>query len=303
MTDLVIGIPTFRRPALLTKLLESLRPEIAGRMVTVLVADNDCDPAIEALVAAFPREEGQRFVYVPVSERGLSPVRNSLVDAALREAPDWRRLIMLDDDGHVAEGWLATLLGCADAYEPHLLGGPVEGLLPSDAGLFARNSIYASRRGTRTGPTKLLRGAQNLLISRRLLDLVERPLFRNAYKSSGGEDYDFFRRVRAAGGEIVWCEEAVVYEPTPTPLLRTAKVLERYYTTGIYMAKIDQSYDGAGAAWRLAVKGSVGSLARLALSLPQLRKDPIAKNLLSVAHHAGRLVGMVGGNTSRYAKR
>ncbi|KTQ76028.1 hypothetical protein NS226_23295 [Aureimonas ureilytica] len=92
MTDLVIGIPTFRRPALLTKLLESLRPEIAGRMVTVLVADNDCDPAIEALVAAFPREEGQRFVYVPVSERGLSPVRNSLVDAALREAPDWRRI-------------------------------------------------------------------------------------------------------------------------------------------------------------------------------------------------------------------
>lgn len=302
MTDLIIGIPTFRRPALLTKLLESLRPEIAGRQVTVLIADNDCDPAIEALVSALPREAGQRFVYLPVPERGLSPARNSLVDAAMREEPAWRWLVMLDDDGHVSEGWLATLLACAQTYDPHLLGGPVEGLLSADAGLLARNSIYASRRGTKTGPTKLLRTAQNLLIARRLLDLVERPLFRNAYKSSGGEDYDFFRRVRAAGGEIVWCEEAVVYEPPP-PMLRPAMVLERYYTTGIYMAKIDQSYDGTAAAWRLAVKGSIGSLAKLALSLPRLRRDPIAKNVLSVAHHAGRLVGMVGGKTSRYAKR
>ena len=234
-----------------------------------------------------------------MSERGLSPNRNALVDAAFREAPDWRRLIMLDDDGYVSEGWLSTLLACADAYEPHLLGSPVEGLLPADAGVLARNSIFASRRGTKTGPTDLLRTTQNLLISRRLLDLVDRPLFRNAYKSSGGEDYDLFRRVRAAGGEMVWCEEALVYEPPP-PELRPAMVLRRYYSTGVYMSKIDQRYDGTGAAWRLAVKGSVGALARFALSLPKLRKDLIAKNLLSIAHYSGRLVGMVGVNTSRY---
>ncbi|WP_082656029.1 glycosyltransferase family 2 protein [Aureimonas sp. D3] len=301
MTDLVIGIPTFRRPGLLLRLLESLQPEIAGRELTLIVADNDCDPVVETLVSEFPREAGQRFIYLPVSERGLSPNRNALVDAAMREAPDWRRLIMMDDDGYVSEGWLATLLACADTYEPHLVGGPVEGLLPPDAGLLARNSIFASRRGAATGPTKLLRTAQNLLISRRLLDLVERPLFRNAYKASGGEDYDLFRRVQAAGGEMVWCEEALVYEP-PAEQLRPATVLKRYYTTGIYMSKIDQSYDGTGATWRLAVKGSVGALARFALSLPKLRKDPIAKNLLTIAHYSGRLVGMAGGHTSRYDK-
>ena len=113
--DVVIAIPTFRRPYLLARLLESLQPEAAGRAVEVLVCDNDCDARIETLVATW-RRRGLPVHYAPVTQRGLAAVRNALVAAARDLSPAWRWLAMLDDDGYVPEGWLARIVGCADAH-------------------------------------------------------------------------------------------------------------------------------------------------------------------------------------------
>ena len=126
------------------------------------------------------------------------------------------------------------------------------------------------------------------------------PLFRNAYKASGGEDYDLFRRVRVANGRIIWCDEAVVFEPAPADRLGARKVLTRYYTTGIYMSKIDESYDGRAAAWRVAIKGGLTAAARVFMALPSCNKDRIARNILAVAHYSGRIVGLFGADTARY---
>lgn len=299
--DVVIGIPTYRRPELLSVLLKSLAGELHGTLVKVIVADNECGTDVPAVIAAH-RALFEHIECIPVRERGVSQVRNAIVSAAHRLTPGWQRLIMLDDDGRVTPGWFAALLGAAERWRADLVGGPVEGELPPDANLLARHSLFARRKRWATGGVPTLNTTQNLLIARSAFDKLGLPLFRNDYGASGGEDYDLFRRVARAGGVLVWCDEAVVIEPAPADRLTRKALLSRYATTGSYMALIDASYDGR---WRVAagaIKGLLTSTLRAAWG--GLRRDgpDFAVHVLLAAHHAGRLAGLAGARTSRYVK-
>jgi glycosyltransferase involved in cell wall biosynthesis len=293
MTAFVIAIPTFRRPRQLDALLLSLAPERAG--ATVIVADNACEAATLSIA------ERHAAHYRPVPERGLAAVRNALLAEAAWIAPDWRWLAMLDDDGRVAPGWRAPLVGCGEAYRAHLVGGPVEGDLPPDAGRLARNSILAGRRRGPTGLVPTLGGAQNLLISRELLDVLGTPLFRPACDRSGGEDYDLFRRAAAAGARMAWCAEAVVHEPAPPEQLRARPLLARYWSTGLTTARIDRGFDGAPRAWGAALRGLAGSAARGAGATLSGDLDAAAAAALMLGHFGGRVAGLLGAESRRYA--
>lgn len=299
--DVVIGIPTYRRPALLRVLLRSLATELHGSGVRVIVADNECGIDAPAVVEAM-RADFFHIECTPVRERGVSQVRNAIVEAATRLCPGWQRLIMLDDDGRVTEGWLAALLDTADRWGADLVGGPVEGELPPRANLLARHSLFARRRRWPTGVVQALNTTQNLLIARAAVERVGLPLFRNDYGASGGEDYDLFRRVIRAGGVLAWCDEAVVVEPAPPDRLTRRALLSRYATTGSYMALIDASYDGRWTVALRAVKGLLASLARAAWRGLRFDGPEFAVQVLMVAHFLGRLAGLAGARTSRYVK-
>lgn len=296
---IVIGIPTYKRPELLAALLDSLLPELQGIGAHIVVADNDCGSDAPRVCDAF-RARWPQIVCIPVAARGVAQVRNALVRQAGQESPDWRWLVMLDDDGTVTPGWLGHLLATGARFDSHLVGGPVEGVLPADSNILARNSIFASRRRWPTGLVESLNTTQNLAIARSTLALLPEPLFRNEYGASGGEDYDLFRRVATAGGRIAWCDEAVVMEPAPADRLTARSLLHRYASTGIYMVAIDRSYDGSRRVWLLAVKGLLASCLRTVGAGLTLRKDKFAKSVLAVSHYTGRLAGLMGMKTARY---
>lgn len=297
--DLVIGIPTFRRPAQLRALLASLLPELQAHPALVIVADNDCGQeapqVIEQFQASWPAAR-----CVPVSARGVAQVRNSLIAHAELELPGWRWLVMLDDDGLATPGWLERLLATGEQYQAHLVGGPVQGELPSGSSWLARNSVFAARGRWPTGLVSTLNTTQNLGISRRVLDLVPTPLFRNEYGASGGEDYDLFRRVAHVGGRFAWSDEAIILEPAPADRLTTSALLYRYHSTGMYMAVIDRSYDGVKQVGWLAVKGLLGTCARLVVAAVTLRTHVAAHSILMTSHYVGRLAGLLGVRSSRY---
>lgn len=297
--DLVICIPTFRRPELLRALLQTLLPELQAHPAMVIVADNDCGQDAPAVVAQFS-SRWPAIRCIPVSARGVAQVRNALVSQAHQDVPDWRWIVMLDDDGLATQGWLGKLLAIGEEYQAHLVGGPVQGILPSGAGWLARNSVFATRGRWATGLVPTLNTTQNLGISRRVLDLIPAPLFRNEYGASGGEDYDLFRRVAQAQGRIAWCDEAVIEEPAPADRLTPKALLYRYHSTGVYMAAIDRSYDGAKGGWRGAVKGLLGSCVRLSLAALTLRSSEVARQILMTSHYVGRMAGLLGANSSRY---
>jgi succinoglycan biosynthesis protein ExoM len=295
MTRIVIGIPTFRRVRELEDLLMSLAADRARTPATVIVADNGCEAAVLAVA------ERHAAHYLPVPERGLAAVRNAIVAEAGWIAPDWAWLAMLDDDGRVAPDWLAPLVASGARLDADLVGGPVEGDLPPGAGRLARNSILAARRRGATGEVAMLGGAQNLLIARRLVDRLGPRPFRADYDRSGGEDYDFFRRAAAAGARMAWCAEAVVHEPVRPEALRPRSLLGRYYSTGLYMARVDRSFDGAARTWLVAGKGLAGTVVRGAGAALRGDWDGSARALLLFGHFCGRVAGLLGACSERYA--
>jgi hypothetical protein len=296
---IVIGIPTYRRPEQLAKLLGTLLPELQGRRAQIVIADNDCGVDAPAVAEKF-RSSWPETRCISVRERGIAQVRNALVAEANRADPDWNWLIMLDDDGWVTPGWLVTLLDAAIKHDADFIAGRVDGCVPQDSSWLARNSLYASRGGQPTGLARTLKGAQNLAIARKALKLVPQPMFRNEYGASGGEDYDLFRRAALARARMVWCDEAVVVEPTPEARLTRASLLHRYSSTGVYMATIDRTYDGLRPVALTAVKGFVGACLRTALAALTLQRDKCARYVLLVAHFSGRLSALMGVTTSRY---
>lgn len=298
--SVAILIPTFRRPVLLAQLLDSLIFDIGDRKVVILVGDNDCDPKIASLVTGYADRVDVRYLAVP--DRGVSQVRNALIAEAMRVLPDWRWLLMLDDDGTVTPGWLEALLSSGDRLDADLIGGPVLGVLPSDASPYARQSVFAARRQWPTGPVALLNTTQNLGVSRRLLDKLSLPLFDSRYGASGGEDYELFRRTAQAGGRQIWCDEAIVIEPAPPERLTTRSLLDRYFSTGVYLGRIDSHYDGRGRTFLRASKGLLLGLQEAVVGPVRRKEEMAAHGILMLALHSGRLCGLAGVRSARYVK-
>lgn len=289
---IVIGIPTFRRPAPLAALLESLLPQVPPSRALIIVGDNDSGTDAPRVVEAF-RVRGLPVRCVPVPERGISQVRNELIRAATRACPQWRLLLMLDDDGVVLPGWFDALVDGADRLATDVVGGPVLGELPTGASLLARNSVYAGRTRHPTGPVPMLNGAQNIAVTRAICDALTDPWFDVTRGISGGEDYHFFRRILAHGGSLGWCDEAQVVEPTPLDRLRWRPLLRRTFTSNVLAARTDVELVGRSKVWNDLRHGAPQVARDTAAGV--LRRDPdrIAKAALRVVALAGRAGGLV----------
>ncbi|WP_255523044.1 glycosyltransferase [Aquitalea sp. ASV11] len=296
----VILIPTFRRPVLLRKLLNSLQSELLSKDVAIVIGDNDCGVDVPAIVEEY-KSLFSNLTCIPVPERGISQVRNALVQHAVDHFPAWEYLIMLDDDGFVMPGWFSSLFETINMYPAEVYGGPVLGDIPRESNIFARNSLYAARSTRSTGYVDILSGAQNIVISRSIESYIDYPFFDMAYGLSGGEDYAFFRRLRAKDARFAWSADAYLTEPTPVERLQVKKIIGRYYTTGKYMASIDRSFDGTLLTIMNAVKGFLGSILKCLKNLLLIKKNEFASSFLMLAHFSGRLMGVTGSRSSRYS--
>lgn len=294
---IVIAVPTFRRLELLGALLESLREEVEpGSCTHIVVGDNDCSEDVRAEILR-RRAEGLPVSWIGVPERGISQVRNELIREATRACPQWRFVVMLDDDGTVQPGWLAALTAAARLHDPDVLAGPVLGQLPPGASILARNSVYAGRPRLVNGPVAMLNGAQNIAISRRICDALGDPWFDAAFGLSGGEDYRFFRRVVAAGGRLAWCDEARVLEPTPVQRLGWRPLMRRAFLSNALTARTDIDYLGREKVWRDLRQGVRANLREMAAGVVRRDADRIVRAGLNVVGLAGRASALRSGNT------
>lgn len=296
-SSVVIAVPTYRRPQLLQALLTSLQEDLADsrwaatHRVLLVVADNDRQHSAEPVVTA--AAIGVPVRYVPAPEPGISQVRNELIRAAYRWAPDFAWIVMLDDDGRVVSPWLDPLLAGAAAHEADVAAGPVLGDLPAGASLLARNSVYAGRARYATGPVAMLNGAQNIAIHRRVCDRLQDPWFDPALGRSGGEDYHFFRGLAVAHARLVWVDEAVVSEPTPAERLRWRPLLTRTFRSNALAASSDVQLIGR-AKVLTDVRYGIGSMTRdVAAALVRRDIDRLARAGLLAVSLAGRASGLL----------
>jgi succinoglycan biosynthesis protein ExoM len=226
---IIVGIPTFRRPKGLLALLQSLAKQT--RLPDhILIADNE-GPNGQGfgVVEAIKSTYSIPLTIVPVVERGISAVRNALLDNAFGVlAAD--ALVMIDDDqsvdakciDEVVTMWNSTgasLVGCA-VVPVFDVGQPNWAI---DLPLYYTKSRY-------NGICPLIYGTGGVLIARSNLALSEK--FNAEFGLTGSGDEEFFMRLHRKGAISAFAQNAIVYEHVPEARTNIKWVLNRAFRVG-----------------------------------------------------------------------
>lgn len=195
----VIAIPTCKRPRNLARLLDAITRLQTDAEISVLVVDNDGEAHqgfdLCARLASSYRWPLRALIE---QERGIAQARNRLVAEALKG--DAQFIAMIDDDEWPEPTWITEFLKIQRATGADVLQGSI---------LFVQDKpgpVPDMRR--ETGLTDMLQGAGNLLVCRRVLEEIASPWFDPAFALTGGEDLDFFMRLKRAGYRFGWADEA-----------------------------------------------------------------------------------------------
>ena len=130
-TRVAIAVITFRRPALLQALLDSLQaqelPEDSGLRGPHRVVDNDAEGSAREVIEEFGAGRPYPIESVVEPEPGIPFAREKSVELCWNDDA----LIFVDDDEVAPPGWLATLLDAWETTGADVVTGPVKGILPA----------------------------------------------------------------------------------------------------------------------------------------------------------------------------
>ena len=252
--SVVVAVLTYRRPddlAAVLPLLDAEAARAAGRAsrVEVLVVDNDPDAGARDQVAALAaRLPAQRVRYVHEPRAGIAAARNRALD----EAGDHDVLVFVDDDERPSEGWLGLLLATHAEHGGCGVVGPVVSDFEVRLDDWVVMGGFFDRRRLPTGTTTDVAATNNLLLD---VAAVRRGgvRFDERLGLSGGSDTLFTRRLVAAEGPLVWCDEAVVTDVVPAARVTRSWVLRRQFRSGNSWSRTSLMLAGSPAA-RLALR-------------------------------------------------
>lgn len=230
--SVVVTIPTYRRPVWLARLLRALEKLETTASVSVLVADNDAVRHEGADICAALAAVGYRWPLraVVVADRGLSQVRNALFAEVLKS--DDRFIAMLDDDEWPAADWLENYLRVQRETGADVVQGPVRCQFESEPPAIVElaNTTFPPRRDS--GAIDVVEAAGNILLQRACLSRLGAPWFDPQLGLAGGEDKDFFLRLRAQGASFAWAAGAIAYTSIPVSRMSRRWALLRGFRTG-----------------------------------------------------------------------
>src|SRR5688500_5495122 len=280
-----ILLPTRRRRGYLAVALESVAAQAAEHGAEIVVVEDDlADGETERLAAA----HGARYVALG-SARGLNVARNAAIEAATTEL-----LCFLDDDVAAWPGWLGALLSAAAANPGHeAFGGPIRARLEG-TNLHACGREPAPVTTLDLGPddrdAELVWGA-NLAIRRSALERV------GAFdpgRSGPGDEEEWERRLRAAGGRILYVAAAGVDHRRTGADARIAGLSRAAWHRGRHSRRFDESKGTA--------PGLPRELRTLAGCVWHTGRYRCGNGIVLTAQTAGRLREAVrGGGESRRA--
>jgi GT2 family glycosyltransferase len=304
MTDVVVAVPSFRRPQGLTRLLTALDKLETDAHVSVLVADNDAERREAFAVCKKFCERGYRWPLecIFAEERGIAQARNALVEHMLAHS-DAQFVAMLDDDEWPHPGWLDALLKVQQATGADALHGAVLREFESAPGRWATACHGIAHMRHNTGIISMIEGTSNVLVSRACFEELVKPCFDPNFALSGGEDRDFFERLRRQGKQFAWADEAIVYAWVPTSRVSFGWALMRAYRTGNSDMRVFLKHRNSRAEFaRELLKVAAAPLVYpplMLLSLPFLQRQ--ADALCKLCRAAGKAAALLGHRFDEYA--
>jgi len=303
MAKVAIAVPTFRRPKGLERLLSALGGLETSADVEIVVADNDA--ALREGADTCRRIAGKYrwpLTAIVVSERGIAQARNALVEHVLAHSRA-EFIAMLDDDEWPSPDWLEAFLRAQRETGADALRGTILREFEIVPGAWAAKLQGIAPVRARSGPTQMIDGAGNVLIARACFEGLSKPYFDPAFALTGGEDRDFFTRLRRQDWRFAWAADAVCTEFVPASRANLGWALMRAYRIGNSDMRVFLKYTPAWTE-RLREGAKIAGaillypLWQLALApIPQRRAEPLCK----LYRAAGKIAAIFGRHYNEYA--
>ena len=278
---ITVCICTWKRPHLLGHLLEKLGCQQTEDRFTysIVVADNDQMESARPVVDAF-RHGGPEILYCVEAEQNIARARNMALRFARGEF-----VAFLDDDELPEPNWLLTLFTACNAHGSDGVLGPVRPLYEEEPPQWLLRGKFCERPEHPTGTVLDWRQTRtgNVLFKREIIQDIHEP-FRPQF-GDGGEDNDFFRRMRESGRVF---NEAAVLELVPP-----ARCTRTYHLRRALLRGQNQRHF---ASWRSIAK-SAAACALYPIALPFLLlsgQHLFMKYLIRLGDHAGALLAVFG---------
>jgi succinoglycan biosynthesis protein ExoM len=283
-----VCICTFKRPALLRRLLNALQAQVTEGLfdVHVIVVDNDSQASARDTVAGSAPTARMPVTYDIEPEQNIALARNRAVAHARGDfvafidddefpGPDWLLLLWRTLLSHQAQGALGPVKPHFDAPPPQWVVRGAFCERPSHA----TGTMLTEPRQTRTG---------NVLLRSQALTEEAGP-FDARFGRTGGEDVDFFSRRLAKGDRFVWCHEAPVFESVPPERMTRGYFLRRALLRGVVNAEMVRPFSFS------VLKSVFASVIYTAL-LPLLvwRQDLFMRYLMRDCDHLGKVFAVCG---------
>jgi glycosyltransferase involved in cell wall biosynthesis len=304
MASVTVAIPTFRRPRGLERLLTALAQLKTTAKVFVLVADNDAEKREGFNLCQNLRKSGYRWPLeaIVVPARGIAQARNALVGRALAY-PDAQFVAMLDDDEWPCPQWLDAFLRVQRDTGADALHGTVISVFEKVAPAWALTCKGLAHLRKPTGRIAMIEGSSNILLTRESVEDLPKPCFDPAFGLTGGEDKDFFVRLRDQGARFAWVDEAVAYAYVPESRANWRWVLQRAYRTGNSDMRVFLKHPQRAAAFVVEVIKIGGALLLSPFMLAILGPVPNrrAEILCKMFRAAGKIAAFFGRHYNEYA--
>ncbi len=201
MKKIIIGICTYKRPKMLAVALQgilNLKYPISEKYeIEIIIIDNDIEGTAKEVVENFAQDTIYPVHYHVESQKGLSSVRNRLLQECYKLEADF--LAGCDDDDVVDINWLQELLIAQNKHEAVAIAGPWF------------NSAGSTPNEYETASKITFINTGNYLID---LSFVKKHqiIFNVKLNDQGCEDSDFSLSIAQYTDKIFWESKAIVRE-------------------------------------------------------------------------------------------
>lgn len=279
---ITVTLPTFRRPEQVLDTIRSVAAQNTDRCYALIVMENDAERHAGADAAAPLFENGTvNGLVIVAEERGNCSAYNAGWSTALAAFPNLSHVLVIDDDELADPDWLETMVATAAGLGVDIVGGPQVPVFEEPGNDHWANHPVFAPPYRETRPVDALYSSGNLLVSRHVLDAMERPFLEPAFNFMGGGDSDFLSRAVRKGFRLAWCAEAPVMETIPARRLESDWIRARSLRNGVISTLVEK---------RKRTGEPLGAVRVAAKSLALLAAAPL-RGLLSLARTGSLTVG------------
>lgn len=226
---LSIGVVTHDRSVAFSKLLKFLIPAIQqyGSHCEVVVANNS-GPTAHQLVESIVDNSELRQVcecrVIDSNQNNISTGRNVVLSHANEDI-----LVFVDDDEYPEPTWLIALVDALQDYGCKLVAGPILPVFLPSAPQWVQAVDLHNTHNHVSGAVIDYAASGNFIMNRKGIKTIQ---FNESFGKSGGEDTEFFLKLKDKGYELRWCAEAIVYEDIPLAKSSPNYMIHRFMTQG-----------------------------------------------------------------------